>query len=189
MMTPEDSQWLCRELGYVLSAAAEDFKASRPSLRDQFAMMAMQGMMANGDHGCPNAIIIAGTAYDIADAMLAAREWKPTQTAKSSPSDDAQPEPRACVCACHSKHNLDACFECCASQPEPPSGEAWRPKVGDPVRDKIEGKTWRFVRISTDTDFSHAFPAICERDGLHKRAFRWSELEPAPDAPPQGVKP
>lgn len=52
------------------------------SLRDYFAAMAMQGMVANGDwvtrmsrqHGKSPDVCVSGAAYEVVDAMLAARE-------------------------------------------------------------------------------------------------------------------
>lgn len=46
------------------------------SLRDQFAMAAMQGELAGQRDGCEwaNEICLANRAYEIADAMLAARD-------------------------------------------------------------------------------------------------------------------
>lgn len=47
---------------------------SRPSLRDQFAMAALNGMTAAGfEYGCES---MAKDAYAYADAMLKARETK-----------------------------------------------------------------------------------------------------------------
>lgn len=44
------------------------------TLRDYFAAKAMQGMLA--DPSTPEIMDIAGAAYEVADAMLAAREEK-----------------------------------------------------------------------------------------------------------------
>lgn len=50
----------------------------QPSLRDQFAMAAMQGVLASNDYGAfrGGALIegVALTSYRIADAMLTERE-------------------------------------------------------------------------------------------------------------------
>ena len=47
------------------------------TLRDYFAAKAMQGILAcDVDCGPEHVLIIAGNAYKMADAMLAAREQK-----------------------------------------------------------------------------------------------------------------
>ncbi|WNG69322.1 hypothetical protein [Cupriavidus gilardii] len=61
----------------------ELFAAARPAatpLRDQFAMKAMQGIIGNTDllkqYASDGSAAIAAHAYEMADAMLAAREGK-----------------------------------------------------------------------------------------------------------------
>lgn len=76
MFTSEDSQWLCRELGYVLSAAAEEFNGKQLPLRDQFAIIAMQGLLAADSEYAVTPERVAFLAYEQADAMLKAREPK-----------------------------------------------------------------------------------------------------------------
>lgn len=46
--------------------------AEQPTLRDRFAMAALQGMLAGGSQPTDPALI--GCAYRVADAMLRARE-------------------------------------------------------------------------------------------------------------------
>lgn len=84
-MTPEDSQWLCRELGYVPKEAAGEFSAKQPTLRDQFAIAALGGLLGFPHHegfqfpppSHSQPADVASLAYAFADAMLAARETKP----------------------------------------------------------------------------------------------------------------
>jgi hypothetical protein len=52
----------------------EIYGDSGMSLRDYMAAKAMQGMLA--DPSTPEIMDIAGAAYEVADAMLAARESK-----------------------------------------------------------------------------------------------------------------
>ena len=56
---------------YTITMPAEE-----PTLRDQFAMAALQGMLANADiRWVPDAAVMyAGDAYQQANAMMKARE-------------------------------------------------------------------------------------------------------------------
>lgn len=83
-MDPAQSEWLCRELGYVLSAAAAEFNEKQPTLRDQFATAALSGLLASPHsdsyqfppYAHQQPAQVAKEAYELADAMLAAREPK-----------------------------------------------------------------------------------------------------------------
>jgi hypothetical protein len=60
--TPIDPTWMSKTGGYT----------SDMTLRDHFAGLAMQGILA--DPTTPRSVEIEGAAYYIADAMLKARE-------------------------------------------------------------------------------------------------------------------
>ena len=62
------------EFGHQTSAHTWQFPGM--TLRDYFAAKALTGFCAGGTHGDPLPII-AGLAYDMADAMLKAREVQP----------------------------------------------------------------------------------------------------------------
>lgn len=52
-------------------------EAQEPSLRDRFAMAALQGMLARGQDAGSTCEAFALGAYEYADAMLAVRSAKP----------------------------------------------------------------------------------------------------------------
>lgn len=80
-MDSAQSEWLCRELGYVLSAEAAEFNANKPTLRDHLAMSAMQALITATTLSCDKTPArIAHLAYEQADSMLKAREPKAEAT-------------------------------------------------------------------------------------------------------------
>jgi hypothetical protein len=54
--------------------AWSDEKNAPPSLRDLFAAFAAAGILAGDSESCFSSTIVAGSAYDVADEMLAARK-------------------------------------------------------------------------------------------------------------------
>ena len=58
--------------GPAFPTPAHNLKNDGMTLRDYFAAKAMQGMMHDVDH--PAGEVIAGWAYEVADAMLEARK-------------------------------------------------------------------------------------------------------------------
>lgn len=62
------------EGGAAFPVSADNMQSLGMSLRDYFAAKAMSGYMVGTAQ--PNAVAIAETAYEVADAMLAAREVK-----------------------------------------------------------------------------------------------------------------
>lgn len=72
-MTPEETRMNQRA---ILGYDKPERKQPRPqkTLRDEFAMAILPGMMANADWGCMDEEAYAKAAYAMADAMLKARE-------------------------------------------------------------------------------------------------------------------
>ena len=68
------------ELGEAIGRAIAESSPEQPTLRDRFAMAALQGMIARGQDSIIQAITamdFAEDAYDCADAMLRVRDRAP----------------------------------------------------------------------------------------------------------------
>lgn len=60
------------EISYAANQVSDAIK-TQPSLRDQFAMAALQGLLASDIDDAITVVNAAGIAYDAADAMLEER--------------------------------------------------------------------------------------------------------------------
>lgn len=65
-----EGQNFIAEVSYYLS----EKRKNEPTLRDTFAMNAMNGLLANGHFNSENPTVTAELAYKIADAMLGVRK-------------------------------------------------------------------------------------------------------------------
>lgn len=61
-------------VGYARRAFDAGVMSVSPNLRDQFAMSALQGLMANPSYGTISPVQQAWDAYEYADAMLKERD-------------------------------------------------------------------------------------------------------------------
>lgn len=66
-----DSEQL-QQIRWEIESVIRNVMVAQPTLRDRFAIAAMQGMAASGESWTPNSL--AETAYKVADAMLARKQ-------------------------------------------------------------------------------------------------------------------